>query len=165
MQNQVYIFAIFILNGFLIGILFDIFRIGRISFKTPDIITYMQDIMFWILAGLSVLFSIFKFNNGELRNYVFLGLAFGIAIYFLVFSKIVIKICVNIINIMKKIVKIVIIIPVKYILKLLRRIILKPVAFVVINLKKITKRLDFTRKIRSFFVKNRKKAVYKKDFT
>lgn len=48
--NQAYLFLIFILNGLLIGILFDFFRILRKSFKTPDFITYIQDICFWILA-------------------------------------------------------------------------------------------------------------------
>ena len=65
MQNQAYTFIIFVLNGFIIGIFFDIFRILRKSFKTPDVITYMQDIAFWILSGLIILYSIFKFNSGE----------------------------------------------------------------------------------------------------
>ena len=46
MQNQAFTFIIFILNGFIIGILFDIFRILRKSFKTPDSITYIEDIIF-----------------------------------------------------------------------------------------------------------------------
>ena len=53
--NQAYIFLIFVINGFLIGILFDIFRILRKSFKTKDIITYIEDILFWILTGLLLL--------------------------------------------------------------------------------------------------------------
>ncbi len=66
MQNQAYAFIVFILNGFLIGLLFDIFRIFRKSFKTPDFITYLEDFIFWIITGLLLLYSIFKFNNGEL---------------------------------------------------------------------------------------------------
>ena len=92
MQNQAYIFMVFILNGFLISILFDIFRILRKSFKTNDIITYIQDILFWILTTFIILYSIFKFANGELRIYLFIGIAIGIAIYMLLFSKVFIKI-------------------------------------------------------------------------
>ena len=40
MNNQAYLFLIFSLNGFIIGVLFDFFRILRKSFKTKDIITY-----------------------------------------------------------------------------------------------------------------------------
>ena len=84
MQNQVYIFIAFILNGFLIGIIFDCFRILRKSFKTPDIITYIEDIAFGIITGLLLLFSIMKFNNGELRVYLFLGILLGLILYLLI---------------------------------------------------------------------------------
>ena len=46
MQNQAYAFLIFILNGLIVGILFDVFRILRKAFKTSDFITYIQDIIF-----------------------------------------------------------------------------------------------------------------------
>ena len=57
---------IFFLTGICIGLLFDFFRIQRKVLKTCDFITYIQDILFWILAGFVILFSIFKFNNGEI---------------------------------------------------------------------------------------------------
>ena len=72
MENQAYLFMIFIFNGFLISILFDIFRILRKSFKINDFITYIQDILFWILTTFIILYSIFKFTNGELRGFLFI---------------------------------------------------------------------------------------------
>ena len=123
MQNQAYAFIVFILNGFLIGLLFDIFRIFRKSFKTPDFITCLEDFIFWIITGLLLLYSIFKFNNGELRIYIFLGVILGAAIYMLIFSKFFINISVYIINLVKKIFIILIIIPIKFIIwKPLRKI-------------------------------------------
>ena len=62
--NQAYLFCIFIINGIIIGILFDFFRILRKTFKTSDLITYIEDSMFWILTGIIILYSIFVFNNG-----------------------------------------------------------------------------------------------------
>ena len=62
--NQANLFLIFTINGILIGLLFDIFRILRKSFKTSDIITYCEDLLFWILTGLLLLYSIFTFNAG-----------------------------------------------------------------------------------------------------
>ena len=90
--NQAYIFLIFVINGFLIGILFDIFRILRKSFKTKDIITYIEDILFWILTGLLLLYSIFTFSNGELRLYMFLGVFIGCILYMILISQYFIKI-------------------------------------------------------------------------
>lgn len=94
----------FIITGILIGILFDFFRILRRSFKTADVITYLQDILFWILAGFILLFSIFKFNHGEIRSYLFLGIALGLLFYMFTLSKFIIKYVVVIITKIKKIV-------------------------------------------------------------
>ena len=124
--NQLYVFGIFILNGLLIGILFDIFRISRKTFKTSNLITYVEDILFWILTGLLLLFSIFKFNNGEIRGYIFLGILIGIFSYMLFISKYFIYINVKIINTIKYIISLIIKI-LLYPLKLLYKIIIKPI--------------------------------------
>lgn len=120
--NQFYTLLYFILTGVAIGILFDIFRILRRSFKTSDFITYIHDILFWILTGVILLFSIFTFNNGELRGYIFVGIIFGIIIYVLLFSKHFIKVFVSIINFIKKIVGY----PIKIIHNFLKKFLYKP---------------------------------------
>ena len=74
--NQAYLFLIFVINGLLIGLLFDFFRILRLSFKTRDFVTYIEDIIFWIITGIIVLYSIFIFNNGEIRFFRSSGLLF-----------------------------------------------------------------------------------------
>lgn len=142
MQNQVYVFIAFILNGMLIGILFDIFRILRKSFKTPDIVTYIEDIIFGIMSGVLILFSIMKFNNGELRIYLFLGIVLGLSLYLLIFSNAFIKISVYIIMIAKKIVNTIIIRPVKYIYKLMKKVMFKPFVFICLNIRKINKKIQ-----------------------
>ena len=91
-QNQAYLFLVFSLTGVVIGILFDFFRILRRSIKTSNIVTYIQDILFWILAGIIVLYSIWYFNNGELRIYVLLGISIGVLLYMTTLSNIVIKV-------------------------------------------------------------------------
>ena len=103
-MNQLINMLLFILTGIVIGVLFDIFRIIRRSFKTPDFLTYIEDILFWLMAGIILLFTIFTFNNGEIRLYIFVSLLFGLTIYLLTLSKFFIKINVKIIGIIKKIV-------------------------------------------------------------
>lgn len=90
-MNQIYCFFIFIVVGVIISILFDIFRILRKVFKTPDIITYIEDIIFGVLAGIIIIYSIFVFNNGEIRSYLFLGIIIGILVYLFTLSKIFVK--------------------------------------------------------------------------
>ena len=98
MNNQALLFVIFVINGILIGILFDIFRVLRKSFKTSDIITYIEDIMFWIGAGVLTLYFIFCYNNGEIRFFIFLGIILGISIYILTISKYFMKVSIIIIS-------------------------------------------------------------------
>lgn len=67
-KDQATLFLIFIVNGFLIGLLFDFFRIFRKSFKTSDFIIYLEDILFWIIAGSIIVYSIFFFNNRKYKS-------------------------------------------------------------------------------------------------
>lgn len=72
---QLYSLLIFTISGMVIGVFFDLFRILRRSFKTPDWITYIEDVLFWICTGGFLLYILFTFQNGEIRSYVILGLA------------------------------------------------------------------------------------------
>ena len=142
-QNQAYLFFVFSLTGVVIGILFDFFRILRRSIKTSNLVTYIQDILFWILTGIIVLYSIWYFNNGELRIFVFLGLIIGILIYMTTLSSIIVKIFTKIlvfgINILK--------VPFKIIYSLISKII----TGIVVLFNKFTKKLKIKK---GNFVKN-----------
>lgn len=100
-NNQALLFLIFSLNGVIIGLIFDFFRILRKSFKTSDLITYIQDILFWILTGISVIIFMYFFSDGTIRLYMFLGLLLGVFIYILTISQFIIKIFVFLIKIFK----------------------------------------------------------------
>lgn len=162
--NQAYLFFIFIINGIIIGMLFDFFRILRKSFKTSDFITYIEDSLFWVLTGVVILYSIFIFNNGEIRFFMFLGIILGLIIYMFLFSSYIVKINVIIIRIIKEIIlKIlkILIFPIDYVYKFIKKIFFKPISFIIINvtksstkfLKKTTKSLKENNKIKNH-VKN-----------
>lgn len=102
-SNQAYLFLIFTLDGFIIGLVFDFFRILRKSFKTSNLVTYIEDIVFWILTGFLILYSIFTFNNGEIRFFMFFGIAIGIVLYMLMLSNYLIKINISIIKTIKNV--------------------------------------------------------------
>lgn len=131
--SQLFCLLIFIITGIAIGILFDIFRILRKSFKTLDWITCIQDILFWILAGCIMLFSIFVFNNGEFRSYVFIGILIGVVVYMLTISRIFIKSSTAIIKFLKKILSY----PINLIKNILNKVIIKPIYNLIKSVKKI----------------------------
>lgn len=123
--NQSYLFLIFILNGIFIGIVFDVFRILRRSFKTPNFVTYIEDSLFWIISALIIMYSLFIFNNGQFRAYIFIAIFIGLAIYMLFCSKIVINISVKIVLSTKKIISSVlkvILLPINIIYKFVKRL-------------------------------------------
>lgn len=116
------------------------FRILRKSFKTSDFLTYIEDILFWILSGMLTLYNIIIFNDGEIRIYIFLAILFGAIIYLITVSRYIIKFCVLIIKSIKKVIKFILEIisyPIKVILKVIRRVFLKPINFLFINIRRI----------------------------
>ena len=156
--NQANLFLIFVINGVLIGVLFDIFRILRKSFKTSDLITTLEDILFWIITGIIILYSIFVFNNGEIRFFMFIGIFLGGGLYMLLLSKYIIKASVTIITIIKKIISFIlkiIIYPIKSSCKIIKNILKKPILFCIINMKKTI------RQIGTKILKNKKKKEKK----
>lgn len=157
--EQMYTFLVFIICGIIIGIIFDVFRILRRSFKTPDFLTYIEDILFWIITCILFAYTIFTYNNGEIRLYIFIAALIGILIYILTISKYIIKFCVKIIDILKIIISKVIVKPLKIIVKLLRKIVFRPIFFGYINLRKIVEK--FLKKICK---NNVKKGKSKKEF-
>ena len=147
--NQVYLFLIFIINGILIGIIFDIFRILRRSFKTSNLVTSLEDVLFWIISALLIMYSIFKFNNGQFRLYIFIGIFLGIAIYMLFFSKYIIKISVKIIAIFKKILSFLFKIfyyPINKIYTVIKLLLIRPILFFIKQIKNTFPKLKILRK-------------------
>lgn len=118
LPSEVYAFLWSILSGVLAGLIFDIFRISRKFIKTNDIITYIEDIAFWMVVGIIMLLTAFYFNNGEIRGYIFLGMFLGATLYFLTISNFFMKMVSIILSYLIKIIT--------YISKL----IYKPIAFI-----------------------------------
>ena len=111
---------IFFLTGICIGLLFDFFRIQRKVLKTCDFITYIQDILFWIVSGLIIIFVIMKYTKGEIRIYMVLGIILGILIYFLIISKYIMKIFVCILSFLLNIIG-KLLFPIKKIYKIIKK--------------------------------------------
>ena len=153
--NQAYLFIIFCATGILIGLIFDIFRIIRKLFKTPDFLTYIEDILFWIISGLILIYSIFIFNNGEIRLYMFIAISLGIITYILTFSRFFVIIGYKFSNFVKKLIINILIIP----LKILKKLLFRPITFISINIRNISK--NFSIKFSKYITKKSKKMNIK----
>ena len=155
--EQLLDFFYFMITGMILGIVFDIFRILRRSFKTSDFITNIEDIIFGLISSVIIILSIYFINNGQLRFFIALGMALGMIFYLLYFSKYFIQLNVFIITCIKKII-LIIIKPFVFLLKSLRIKCLKPFSFIIINIKLFIKKLFLKT------TKKSKKTVYKEGF-
>lgn len=90
-QNQLFSFFIYILVGIFLSFIFDIFRAIRKSIKSSNLATNIEDIFFVIISFIIISTILQMVNQGELRFYIFLGIIFGIIIYFLSISKYIIN--------------------------------------------------------------------------
>ena len=52
--TQEQIFCLFLSIGIIIGFIYDLFRVLRKSFKTPDYITFIEDLTFVTITGLII---------------------------------------------------------------------------------------------------------------
>lgn len=85
------------LLGVLTGLVFDFFRtisngIGKRLHSLSYVIIVMGDILTVAFMGVSVTVLCFYYNKGIVRFFCIFGLALGLAFYFFVFSRIILKI-------------------------------------------------------------------------
>ncbi|MBR6719556.1 MAG: spore cortex biosynthesis protein YabQ [Clostridia bacterium] len=114
------VFANCLLSGVGSGLLFDIFRIIRKSFKKERYITNFCDGLFWTVYTVLFIWWIFDVNDGQLRWYIFAGMIFGGSVYFAIFSRFFVPVGVLLLKVIGKTVKISVLIllfPLKFILK------------------------------------------------
>lgn len=160
-SSQVVIFFYCIFGGILIGFLFDIFRLSRRIIQTSDLITYIEDIVFWLLVGVVVLATVFQFNQGQLRGFVFLGMFLGLIFYFMLFSSLLMRFICYIISLLEKITRYVIKIMKKPI-KIMVKMIVVPAKLIWSFLKNIIQRLNTSIKKLLSNIKRSKKIIREK---
>ncbi len=101
-NTQVNLIFYSILAGILTGFLFDIYRIIR-GFENPDvIITFIEDILFWLFAGILVFIFLLYTSYLYMGGYLYLYIAMGLYIYLKFASKYLLKIQYKLIKIVSK---------------------------------------------------------------
>lgn len=127
---QLYVFVLCCIFGVILAILFDIFRIKRRIVHTSVFLTFIEDMLFWVLASLLFFILILRFYNGEFRVFMVVGIVIGAMAYFGTLSKLFVSVCVVIVRFLTKFFKniiCIVLLPLKFILKLFN----KPLIFAV----------------------------------
>ena len=105
--NQGQEFLCYFLVGVIVCFIFDLFRSSRYIFKTPDLITHIEDILFLLISACIIIASILYISSGILRFYIILAIGMGILIYFLTISKLCVIISSSIFKAIKFIINII----------------------------------------------------------
>ncbi|MBQ8762599.1 MAG: spore cortex biosynthesis protein YabQ [Clostridia bacterium] len=99
---QTEIFLLSLGFGFLLGILYDVFRTLRLIISKSAVFTVFMDILYFVLCAI----LIFSFNlvvdSGKIRLYVLLGDLLGWLVYYFSFGEISIKISNIIISLVRR---------------------------------------------------------------
>ena len=111
--------AVMLISGLGMGVVFDGYRVVSNELRFPRWWLPVLDIMYWMAAAVIVFRMLYASNNGEVRAYVFLGLAIGVILYYWLLSQPVIAIVKWLIDAVRALVR--------FLLKLFRLIIIKPI--------------------------------------
>ena len=149
-NGQLGLFLMYIAGGILICLTYDIFRALRKSIKTSDLATYIEDIIFFIIVSIFLIYLIFIVNDGSIRGFIFIGLILGGVLYYFTLSKYFMKISIFIFTFLKKI----LLAPIRLVLKINKKLI----CFICINIQNLTNVLKKLPKL----PKNKKKITKEK---
>lgn len=83
--------ATMLMSGVGMGVLFDSYRVVSSELKFPRWTLSLIDLIYWIASAIVVFRMLYVSNSGEVRAYVFVGLAIGFLFYYWLFSKITTK--------------------------------------------------------------------------
>lgn len=99
---EVQFFIISILWGALILLAYDFLRIFRRIIKHNTIAVAIQDILFWVTAGVFIFAMIYKENDGIIRGFSVMGMSIGMVLYHYLLSGFLVKTITKIIQTLLK---------------------------------------------------------------
>ena len=88
LSSQLLRLGISALVGLALAVVYDVFRVTRILFRTGKIAMYVQDILYGIAAAFVTFLLALAVNSGEIRFYIIGGELIGMAVYFLTLGRI-----------------------------------------------------------------------------
>ena len=92
MLDETFLFLRMVAYGGALFCTYDLIRGIRAAWKHKNFLVAIGDLLFWLVWGAFLFSRIYKFNNGILRWYLFLGWFLGAIIYLVAMSPMVFKI-------------------------------------------------------------------------
>ena len=128
--------------GFLLGILYDIFRMIRMIISGSEKFVFAADMLYFLLCGVLSFFFILVTDDGRLRFYTVIGEALGWMIYYFSFGTVAMKLTVSVVRISKRVFSVVFK-PIKFIFRKIMSFIKKIAKFLKKSIRKTDKKSKF----------------------
>ena len=127
--NQSFVVLTLFLVGVCSGLVYDVFTVKRLLLKTPNVLLFIEDIVFCLVSCIIFVFAIFITNYGYVRWYEAAFFAAGFVLYKLFVSWLVVKVFEVILKFTARIVKKAV------------QIVMAPLKFIWINVFRACKKL------------------------
>ncbi len=92
LNEQASLFLFSVSLGFIIGFIYDIFRIIRFIFNHKKIWVQIEDALYWLISVFFVFLFLLKKNYGEVRFYMIVGVFLGMFLYFISISQLILSV-------------------------------------------------------------------------
>ncbi len=163
-ENELILFLLTVAGGATTAFIYDVIRVRRRSIKASVFIFKLEDFLFWIIATLIISGIIYYGNDGEIRGFIIFGIALGAILYLMLISRWIISTLTWVINIIKRIIKIVMN-TILYPFKIIMKVIYKPMRILFGFISRFQRRAIFFRQIQSYklgLIFKRMKKTFKK---
>ena len=101
---ELHIFLTSIYGGLIAGSVYDIYRTIRYYSRPSKFISYLGDLIFWIIITSMFFYILIKINWGEIRGYIILGFFIGVITYTKIFSRFIYPVLIRVGGVLNKVV-------------------------------------------------------------
>ena len=81
MDHELFFFFQSVLWGMVLLFFYDILRIGRRLFPRRALFVSLEDLLYWIFAGVFLFAKMYQANEGRLRGYSVIAVVLGMVLY------------------------------------------------------------------------------------
>lgn len=94
-----------IVNGAVLGLIYDCFRVSRMFFLRNKIVIFFEDLAFCLICAVSFMILFYNYSFGMMRAYAFLGSIGGFCIYYFTAGQFTKAVCEKVYSIVSPILK------------------------------------------------------------
>lgn len=94
-----------IVNGVILGLIYDCFRVSRMFFLKNKIVIFFEDLAFSLVCAVSFMILFYNYSFGRMRAYAFLGSIGGFCIYYFTVGRFTRAVCEKVYSVVSPILK------------------------------------------------------------